>query len=434
MKSNLLAFCFIIFSFNAFSQNLYFPPVSGDTWDTLSPKSLNFCGDKIEELYSFLESKNTKSFVLLKDGKIVLEKYFGTHDASSLWYWASAGKTLTAFMVGLAQQEGYLNISDKSSKYLGNGWTNCTQAQEDKITIRNQLTMTSGLDDGVPDPYCTIDTCLIYKADAGTRWSYHNAPYTLLDKVIQNATGATLNNYINQKLRNKTGISGLFFPSGYNNVFYSTARNMARFGLLILNKGNWDGLQIMTDTAYFNQMTHRSQSINEAYGYLWWLNGSSTFMVPQSQIKFPGPMAPDAPEDMISALGKNGQFLNVVPGKNLVWVRMGDAPDGAEVSFLLNNDIWKYVNTLECGLSINNEFSLKKAKLTLYPIPAKDYFSISSNKLILKVDIFNISGDVVKSYSDNFLEMNISELQNGIYTVLIKMQDGDWYRRKLVKI
>ena len=50
---------------------------------------------------------------------------------------------------------------------------------------------------------------------------------------------------------------------------------MARFGLLILNKGNWDGNQIMTDTNYFNQMLNSSQSLNESYGYLWWLNGKT---------------------------------------------------------------------------------------------------------------------------------------------------------------
>src|SRR5690606_4649220 len=209
----------------------------------------------------YLESKNTKSFIVLKDGKIVIEKYFGTFTQDSLWYWASAGKTLTAFMVGIAQQENYLSINDTTSKYLGQGWTNCTTSQEEKITIRNQLTMTTGLDDGVPDNHCTLDTCLNYIADAGTRWAYHNAPYTLLDEVIASATGQTLNAYTNQKLKIPTGITGTFAPSGYNNVFISKARSMARFGLLILNKGNWNGNPIMTDTTYFNQMVNTSQSL-----------------------------------------------------------------------------------------------------------------------------------------------------------------------------
>ena len=68
---------------------------------------------------------------------IVLEKYFGTHTPSSVWYWASAGKTLTALAVGIAQQESYLNIHDTTSSYLGNGWTSMPLSQEQKITIKH---------------------------------------------------------------------------------------------------------------------------------------------------------------------------------------------------------------------------------------------------------------------------------------------------------
>lgn len=92
-------------------------------------------------------------------------------------------KTLAAFTLGIAQQEGFLSISDTSSNYLGAGWTDCPPIKEEKITIWNQLTMTSGLNDAVPYHYCTLDSCLQFLANAGTRWAYHNGPYTLLDEV-----------------------------------------------------------------------------------------------------------------------------------------------------------------------------------------------------------------------------------------------------------
>jgi len=113
----------IFFSLNLFSQNidLYFPPKTGNGWQTLAPSELNFCPEKIDSLYAFLESRNTKSFILLKDGKIVLEKYFGTYVQDSIWYWASAGKSMTAFLVGQAQEENLLDIQDKTSDYLGTG-------------------------------------------------------------------------------------------------------------------------------------------------------------------------------------------------------------------------------------------------------------------------------------------------------------------------
>jgi CubicO group peptidase (beta-lactamase class C family) len=169
--------------------------------------------------------------------------------------------------------------------------------------------MTSGLDDGVTDHHCTLDTCLTYLADAGTRWAYHNGPYTLLDAVIENATGQTLNAYTTQKLKIPTGMTGLFYTSGYNNVFVSKPRSMARFGLLILNNGNWNGNQIMTDATYFNEMINTSQQLNESYGYLWWLNGKPSYMLPGLQFQFQGSLNPNAPDDMVAAMGKNGQFL-----------------------------------------------------------------------------------------------------------------------------
>jgi len=420
--NKILVFVFLIFiaTFSS-AQSIYFPPTSGTQWDTIAPQTLGYCQPKIDSLYNFLEQNNSKAFILLKDGKIVLEKYFGTHTPTTLWQWASAGKTITSFMTGIAQQEGYLSITDTTSNYLGQGWTNCTTQQEEKITIWNQLTMTSGLDDGVPNGYCTTDTCLIYKTDAGTRWAYHNGPYTVLDSVIENATGQTLNSYTTQKLKIPTGMTGTFYQVGYNNVFFSNARSMARFGSLILNKGNWNGYQIMTDTAYFNDMVNTSQNLNKAYGYLWWLNGKQSFMVPTLQTVFPGFMSQNAPADMISAIGSGGQFLNVVPSQNLVWLRMGDEPGNSNVPFLLNDDIWEYVNDLVCSTSSIEEGELVR-EIQVYPNPANEQIIVSIEKGVLgKVVLFNQLGMKIKEIQFNAQStaIDISNLEKGVYFVVL---------------
>lgn len=433
MRLILLVLFFSLFLSKGITQNLYFPPLNGSNWDTTEPRSLNWCSSKIDSLYRFLDSNNTKAFMLLKNGKIVLEKYFGTHTQNTLWYWASAGKTLTSFVTGIAQQEHFLAITEPSSHYLGTGWTVCPPSKEDKITIRHQLTMTTGLDDEVQDPYCTLDTCLRYKADAGTRWAYHNAPYTQLDKVIETATGSTLNDYTTLKLKTPTGMTGMFYTVDYNHVFFSTARSMARFGLLILNKGNWNGNQVMTDTAYFRQMTHASQELNKGYGYLWWLNGSVSFMVPQSQIVFPGMMCPNAPADMIAALGKNGQLLNIVPSENLIWLRMGDAPENAEVPFLLNDQIWRYIKVFDCHANDIPETGNSEEKLLLDYRPDAGDIHIEANRQIKTVEIFDIAGrnrGVEKFYS-KIIDFHIF-LKPGIYLVRICYADGQLIIRKMM--
>jgi CubicO group peptidase (beta-lactamase class C family) len=434
MIKSILSGILWLMSISLYAQTIYFPPLTGNTWDTIGPETLGYCQPKVDSLYNFLEQNNSKAFILLKDGKIVLEKYFGTHTATTPWQWASAGKTITAFMTGIAQQEGHLSISDTTSSYLGPGWTNCTPQQEEKITIRNQLTMTSGLDDGVPDHYCTLDTCLNYLTDPGTRWAYHNGPYTLLDGVIENATGQTLNAYTTQKLKIPTGMTGSFFTVGYNNVFFSNARSMARFGSLILNKGNWNGNQIMTDTAYFNDMISTSQNLNKSYGYLWWLNGKPSYMLPTLQTVFNGTINPNAPADMIAAIGSGGQFLNVVPSQNLVWLRMGDEPSIANVPFLLNDAIWEYVNELTCTTSDIKEQTMSRG-LELFPNPTTDEFHIRSEKPMLNYHLYSLEGKLILSQhlsNQHDADVKIPELKSGSYFLRVKTPEGEFIQ-KLIK-
>jgi CubicO group peptidase (beta-lactamase class C family) len=339
-------------SSDANNSGLYFPPTNSDTWATTTPQALGWNTDNINDLYTFLEQKNTRAFLVLKDGKIIIEKYFGNDilnrpfNSKGIWYWASAGKTLTSFLVGKAQEEGLLKLSDKSSAYLGKGWTSLTPTQEDAITVRHQITMTTGLNDGVPDNDCTKPECLQYIASAGNRWAYHNAPYTILDKVISNASKKSFGEYFNSSLRDKIGMDGTWQTSGSNNVYYSTPRAMARFGLLILSKGKWGNEVIMKDQDYFSQMINTSQNINLSYGYLWWLNGKASVMVPTLQNVFARALTPNAPAEMIAAMGKNGQQLNIIPSKNLIVIRMGDSADNSQVGFTLQDEIWGKLNTI----------------------------------------------------------------------------------------
>lgn len=330
---------------------MYFPPSGSTTWEKVTPASLGWNEAALPDLKSFLTTSNSRALIVLKDGKIVIEEYLGTQltggtfTASSNWYWASAGKTLTSSLVGIASSQEKINLDAKTSDYLGAGWTSLTSAQENKITVRHQLTMTTGLDDGVTDSDCTDKACLIYKADAGARWAYHNAPYTLLDGVIASGTGQSLINYFNTQIGSKISMDGTYLKSGYNNVFYSTPRSMARFGLLLLNKGVWDGTTIIPES-HLNLMSTTSQNINPSYGYLTWLNGKASYMIPKSQIVFPSSLSPHAPSDLFAAMGKNGQLINVVPSKNIVVIRVGDAPDNSLVPFTLQDDLWVKLNAV----------------------------------------------------------------------------------------
>ncbi len=419
-----LAYC-LTFSSKSIAQT-YFPPLNGETWDTISPESIGWCQDSIDVLYDYLEISQTDAFIVLKNGKIVLEKYFGTFTQDSLHVWNSAGKTLTAYAVGIAQTEGDLSINDLTNQYLGNAWTSCTPTQENLITIKNQLSMTSGLYDIGANADCTLPSCLTYVADAGTRWAYHNAAYTLLDSVIESATGQTLNQYVYAKISSKIGLSGLFYPFGYKNIYISKARGMARFGLLLSQNGLWNGQTVQSDLNYLSELSNSSQNINPSYGYLTWLNGKSSYKVPGSQFSFPGPLFPNAPADLYAALGKDAQIINVVPSQDLVVIRMGQSPNNALVQIPYNDTVWQYINRLSCNLSVED---LRLEKLTIYPNPSEGTFFFNGILPEDKIVITDVFGRIISNYTGENTSLSVS---SGTYIIRIQSKSGKEVQRKVV--
>jgi len=426
-KLTLVAFIFYFSFFKA--QLLYFPPLAGNTWDVTYPQNLGWCQARIDSLFSYLQLKNSKSFILLKDGKIVLEKYFGTYTADSSFYWASSSKSLASFITGVAQQKGLVTINTKVSQYLGNGWTSETIAKENLITVKHLLQMTSGMDDGPPLP-CdnedTVKSCLIYKADAATRWAYHTGAYKKLQDVVCTAAGQNYNSVTTNWIKSKTGMTGLWFDQTY----YSNARSMARFGLLNLNKGIWASDTLLKDSLYFKAMVSTSQNYNLAYGYLWWLNGKSTYMNPGLQFVLNGPLIPNAPSDLYAALGKNDQKIYVVPSTNMVVVRQGNSAEG--VTFALSNfdnKLWDYINKLNCTVSIL-ERSTDDSSVLTYPNPAKEIIFIKSELKIGTAVITNILGQS-HPVEVNDGQIDVSALKKGLYFLTLTLEKNTSLVKKI---
>jgi CubicO group peptidase (beta-lactamase class C family) len=429
-KLTILFFCLLLNVSLVKSQSLYFPPLTGTSWDTLSPQSLNWCQSRIDSLYNYLQAKNTKSFIVLKNGKIVLEKYFGTYTEDSVWYWASASKSLASFITGVAQQKGYININNKVSQYIGTGWTSAPLVKENLITVKNLLQMMSGLNDGPPMPCDNEDTakaCLLYQIDAGTRWAYHTGAYKKVQDVVSTSAAMNYNLLTNNWIESKTGMSGAWFQQ----VYYSKARDMARFGLLNLNKGIWNTDTIMKDSLYFKSMINTSQNFNLSYGYLWWLNGKPTYMNPGIQLQLTGPLIPNCPSDMFAALGKNDQKIYVVPSQNMVVIRQGNTAEG--VTFALStfdNTLWDYINKLNCGTNSIREFDLTQ-KISVFPNPTNDVVTIKSEVPIRSVIISNSVGQSfdVKLVNN---KLDVSQMQKGLYFLTITSSSNTSLVKKIV--
>jgi hypothetical protein len=158
-------------------------------------------------------------------------------------------------------------------------------------------------------------------------------------------------------------------------------------------------------------------------------------MLPTSQTVFPGFLNPNAPADMFVAMGKDGQFLNVIPGQQMVMVRMGEAPDNLPVPFLLNDNIWKYVNELQCATSATENQFIDETVVQVYPNPASELIRITSDQSFEKVVIFSVQGQKIKSSTMPGKEicLSVGEMEHGIYMIEAIMTNGRRWTGRFVK-
>ena len=136
---------------------------------------------------------------------------------------------------------------------------------------------------------------------------------------------------------------------------------------------------------------------------------------------------------MISALGKNGQYLNVVPSQGLVVVRMGNAPGtGAEVPVAFNNDIWLKINELACEPSsvLENRSSLNQLHLFPNPTQGKVQLKGPNPTLPFTVTVYDaLAGEVLSC--EDCLELELGRLGSGVYMVIVRQDDKVWTGRVL---
>jgi len=315
----------------------YYPPLTGDTWEKVKPEDLGWDIPKLNETIEYIASNNSDALIILYKGRIVTEKYWNNFTAKSSAKIYSATKSMTAFMVGMAQEKGKLDVNKKVTDYLGAGWSNALPAREIQVTVKHLITMTSGLDEN-----------LTYEAAPATKWFYNTTAYHKVFEVLASALNQTNTAYSNDLLWSKIGMQNSFIATeprfgGSGPTMSCSARDMARFGLMILSDGKWDGTALMNDASYFEAMKSSSQALNPSYGYLWWLNGKSSYILPGTGPSVSGPLMPDAPTDLIAALGYADKKIYVVKSKDLVVVRHGNASNApvTQAASSFDNEIWK---------------------------------------------------------------------------------------------
>ncbi|MEZ5365965.1 MAG: serine hydrolase [Bryobacterales bacterium] len=309
----------------------YFPPLDGE-WERVEPSGSGWDAAKLDEALAFAQQRRSTGVVILLDGKILAERSWGPDDPA-IEDVASVQKSVASTLLAVALSKNLLALDDTVSQHLGAGWSKATPEREAQIKLRHLITMTSGLDEK-----------LEYEAPPGTKWRYNTTAYQQTMRVLAAVSGLTPNELTKQWLTGRIGMRDTHWierPTMPGMLgLASSARDLARFGLLILNRGQWAGETVVDNPDYLRAMLDSSQKLNPAYGYLWWLNGRP--VVRAAGTRQPT-LIPSAPSDLVAALGALGRKVYVVPSLRLVVTRIGaNAQQRGEPDF--DNEIWKRIS------------------------------------------------------------------------------------------
>jgi CubicO group peptidase (beta-lactamase class C family) len=332
---------------------LYFPPASAE-WDRAQPGAAGWDERALDTALDYAGRTNSSGVVVLLNGKILAERRWrveGPEPYRRLVIGKTAGgdvvedvasvqKSVVAFLAGVAEGRRLIDLEAPASDYLGRGWSKANEEAEFAITVRHLMTMTSGLTDSGE-----------YQAPAGQTWRYNTGMYSKIVGILEKAAGAGIEKLTADWLTGPAGMSDSKWVrrawsagnDAANSVgFATTPRDLARFGLLILANGSWNGRDLLRNSSYFERMLRPSQDLNPSYGLLWWLNGQARVQRPSEAVARPGSLTPSAPRDLVAALGAQDRKCFVVPSLGLVVTRLG-APTsrGSTLDAKWDDEFWK---------------------------------------------------------------------------------------------
>ena len=295
----------------------------------------------LAQVVDYVRSQKTTGFLIVDDGRVVVEynwpldeaaanfrKHFVHGSAPSgalLEDVASQQKSVIAILVGIAVDKGLLEVSQPVSLYAGESWSRASPDQEKEITIRHLLEMNSGLKED-----------LKFEFTPGSRFFYNTPAYAVLKRVLQGASGKTVDELTRLWVTERVGMPGtswrerpeFFSAMGNMTGLVTTPRDLARLGQLVLDGGlAADGARVISNQQLDAMLA--PTATNPAYGRLWWLNGGSYGVDATAAMdRHEGPLIPAAPADLVAARGAQDRWLFVVPSLKLVVVRTGQsAPD-----------------------------------------------------------------------------------------------------------
>ena len=376
------------------------PEETGDGWKTSSLHSEGVDLERVNELIRNILNRgfeNIHSVLLVKNGKLILEEYFYGYDRETKHQMRSATKSVTSILVGIAKDRKMIQSVDQKvyeffPEYESIDWS----APKNTIALKHVLTMTAGLDwnewtHPERDPRSSVYAMgrsddwieFVLKRELvhlpGEMFNYSSGLSLVLGAILKNKTDLYANEFAEKYLFSPLGISefswqqrpnGMVYTSGGERGLWLRPRDMAKIGLLFLNKGNWKGKQIVSPE-WVNESTKchvKAFFGGSEYGYQWWRGKK---VIDNSTI------------GVFYAAGHGGQYIFVCPSLHLVAVftsKVYNNPLGViRPQVMMADHIIPAILSLSPSLKNNElepkfrseytgeyEFKLLRAKLKIY--------------------------------------------------------------------
>lgn len=299
---------------------------------SISLDKAGFNRDSIENLIGLIRTSNHPDFrgmVVLKDGQLAIEEHFNTFWRASIMDIRSAGKSVTALLLGIALKEGLIADLDQPISSFFPTTQRMNPAYKD-ITLSHLLDMSSGIDADTDDPttpgqagqWIGLDDWKDYLLNVptvsppGNTWKYADINCVLIGLAIEEAAGMSLKAYAQKKLFEPLGIDQYYWytneaqQTGAAGNLYISTYDFAKIGQLVINQGRWNGIQLIDNRVLDDIMSSkRYPEVNDwfpladHYGMFWY----------KSTRKFG-----DRAFDYAFASGNGGNYLILVPDENMV--------------------------------------------------------------------------------------------------------------------
>jgi CubicO group peptidase (beta-lactamase class C family) len=250
--------------------------------------------NKFQPLLNEAKKSNSDAVIVIQNGEKIID--YQNNGTTELLNTMSATKSVVALAVAQLLSENIIDSLDTPVAHFYPEWR---QGQKKKITIRHLLNNTSGLQN-VPNAAKEIHPspnilqlalCASVVDKPGTKFSYNNKAVNILTDIIQQETGQKLNKYLRDGLFNEMGITDFKWKSDEAGNLYAMSglyvhpTDLAKIGQLVLNKGKWQGKQLIAEQ-WITKLLEQSQPFNRKAGLLWWrIPSGHTHVIDSDNIK-----------------------------------------------------------------------------------------------------------------------------------------------------